>query len=183
MTKEPKAEKVQQVEKLTEGIKESQAVLFADYSGLSVSEMTGLRKKLSQLGAELKVVKNTLIKLAAEKVKLSLEDLPAGKVGLSGPTVVLLSREADPIESIKTLVSAFKEKGTVKFGFLEGKILDAARVLELARLPSRTVLEGRLVRSLNSPLTKFAYILKEIQRSLVAVLVEVSKAKGGEDRT
>lgn len=180
MAKEPRKEKIEQVEKLTEGLKESQAVLFADYSGLSVVEMTALRRKLSQLGAELRVVKNTLIKLAAEKAKLPLEDLPAGKAGLSGPTAVLLSCGADPVESIKTVVSAFKEKGEVKFGVFEGGLLDATKVLELARLPARIVLESCLVGALNFPITRFVTTLKESQRSFVAVLGQVAKARGGE---
>jgi len=174
-----KEDKVEQVEKLTEGLKESQAVLFADYSGLSVVEMTALRRKLSQLGAELRVVKNTLIKLAAEKAKLPLKDLPVGKAGLSGPTAVLFSREADPIESFKAVVAAFKEKGEVKFGVFEGGLLDAPKVLELARLPTRAVLEARLVGALSSPIVKFVLTLKESQRSLVAVLGQVAKARGG----
>ncbi|NIT03394.1 50S ribosomal protein L10, partial [Candidatus Saccharibacteria bacterium] len=57
-----KEEKVQQVEKIAAGLKESPAVIFANYEGLSMAEMTALRKKLSQLGAELKVAKNTLVR-------------------------------------------------------------------------------------------------------------------------
>jgi len=198
-TNGPRAQKIQQVEKLAEGFKESQAIIFSDYSGLSVLEMTDLRKRLSQLaatggpsprgeagrhgrGAELKVVKNTLIKLAAQKSKLSLADL-------TGPTAVLLSKKADPIESIKTLVSAFKEKGTVKFGVFssqgrsasgrEWDLLATEGVLELAHLPARAVLEGRLVTVLVSPITKFALILKGTQRSLVTVLTEVGRVRGG----
>lgn len=177
-----KEKKIQQVEQLAEGLKESQAVVFADYSGLSVAEMTNLRKKLSQLaakgeprqgrGAELRVVKNTLIKLAAEKAKLSLDNL-------IGPTAVLLSKKADPIESIKTVVLAFREKGAVKFGIFEGALLDAPKVLELARLPARKVLESRLVGALNSPVAKLILTLKGTQQSLVTVLTEVSKTRGG----
>lgn len=165
-------DKIQQVEKLTEGLKESQAIVFADYSGLSVAEMTALRKKLFQVGAELKVAKNTLINLAAKKAKLPLEEL-------TGPSAVLLSKGADPIEAVKTVVASLRETGKVKFGVFEGDLLDAARVLELARLPARVVLESRLVGVLNTPVAKFVYVLKETQRSLVAVLAEVSKAKGG----
>jgi len=171
-TNGPRAQKIQQVEKLAEGFKESQAIVFSDYSGLSVLEMTDLRKKLSQLGAELKVVKNTLIRLAAEKTKLPFFEL-------AGPTAVLLSKKADPIESIKTLVSAFKEKGIVKLGVFEGDLLATEGVLELAHLPARAVLEGRLVTVLVSPITKFALILKGTQRSLVTVLTEVGRVRGG----
>lgn len=168
-----KEDKVQQIEKLTQRLKESPAVVFADYSGLSMVGMTDLRKKISQLGAELKVAKNTLIKLAAEKAKFPLEK------ELSGPTIILFSRKADPIESVKTIVSFLKKKGAVKFGVFERNLLDASEVLELARLPTRAVLEGQLVGALNIPIARFVLTLKETQRSLVAVLSEVSEARGG----
>ena len=183
-----KAEKVQRVEKLAEGLKESQAVIFADYSGLSVAEMIDLRKRLSQLGAEFRVAKNTLIRLAAEKVKLPFEEK------LSGPTAVLFSRGADPLQAVKAVVMFFhqKGKGRVKFGVFSAKggpasgrewdLLDAARVLELARIPARAVLESCLVWVLNTPIQKLAFVLRGNQQDLVSVLSKIAKDKGGENR-
>jgi large subunit ribosomal protein L10 len=150
-----------------------------------VAGVSELRKKLAKLGAGFRVAKNTLLKLAAEKMALPFEEL-------SGPTAVLLSGEGDPIECVKALVSLFKEqdKGEIKFGVFsarggsalvrEGSLLSAVEVLELARIPSRAVLEGRLVGLLSAPLSQFAVVLQGPQRGLVSVLDQISKGKGGE---
>jgi len=180
-----KEQKVQQIEELSQGLKESEAVVFTDYSGLSVREISEFRKKLAEKGAAFKVVKNTLTKLAAEKVGLPFEEL-------AGPTAVLLSCVADPIESIKALVSFLKEKGkgAVKFGIFtarggpasgkEARLLSAAEVSELATIPSRVVLERRLVGALSAPLSRLVSVLQGNQRSLVLVLSELAKSRGGE---
>lgn len=172
---ENKEEKIKQVEKLAEGLKGSQAVVFSDYAGLSVAEMSELRKKLGELGAVFKVIKNTLIKLAAEKAGVPFEEL-------AGPTAVLLSQEADPIECVKAVVSIFKEagKGEVKFGIFEGSLLDVAGISELAFLPSKAALQGRLVGMLISPIFRFVTVLQGTQRSFVSVLDQIGKSKGGE---
>lgn len=169
-----KEEKIQQVEELAQEAAESGAVIFSDYSGLTVTEMSELRRRLSELGADLRVAKNTLLRLAMEKA-----DLKEGE--FEGPTAVLLSRSADPIESIKTLVLFLKEKGkgAVKFGFFEKKLAEMARIVELATIPSKSVLQAQLVSQFKSPIFKLAYILSSQQQKLVLVLDRVSKSKGG----
>ena len=170
-----KDDKIKQVEKLAEGIKESRVVVFADYSGVSVSEMNDLRSKLSEIGAHLKVAKNTLIKLAAEGAKLPMEEV-------TGPTAVLLSMGADPIESVKVIVEAFKERGKVKFGVFEEKLYDASGIGQLALIPDHDQLRGRLASSLAAPIYRFVYSLLGNQRSLVRVLRVITDAKGVKDR-
>jgi len=167
--------KAKQIERLAEGLRESQAVVFADYSGLSVGEVSGFRKRVRELSAEFMVAKNTLIKLAAERAKL-----PA--VELTGPTAVFLSGKGDPIECVKALVSFIKEvgKGKIKSGIFDGLPRSAAEMSELALIPSRAVLESRLVGLLNAPVMGLVSVLQANQRNLVSVLSEVAKSKGGE---
>jgi len=169
-----KEEKKLQVEKLSEEIAASEAVVLADYSGLSVSQVQSLRGKLSDLGASFKVIKNTLINLAFEKAGLKDGEL-------EGPTAVLLSQKADPIEVIKALVTSLKEagKGEVKFGFFEKDFLAAPQVLELSALPGKKALQAKLVSQLISPVWRFANALSYGQKSLVMVLSQVAKSKGG----
>ncbi|OGC56041.1 50S ribosomal protein L10 [candidate division WWE3 bacterium RIFCSPHIGHO2_01_FULL_48_15] len=170
-----KEEKVQQVEELAKEAEESGAVVFADYRGLTVSEMAQLRKKLADLPAQagmradLKVVKNTLLRFSLEKAKLSLPEQ------LTGPTAVLFSRAADPIESIKTLVTFFKakEKGEVKAGFWEKTAAGVAQILALAALPGRKVLEAQLVSQLSSPVYRLVYALSGQPQRLVSVLNQI----------
>ncbi|OGC62463.1 50S ribosomal protein L10 [candidate division WWE3 bacterium RIFCSPLOWO2_01_FULL_53_14] len=169
-----KEEKINQVEELAKEAAESGAVVFSDYSGLTVMEMSELRRKLTELGADLRVVKNTLLRLAMEKAGLSVEVL-------EGPTAALFSRSADPIESIKILVSYLKgkAKGEVKFGFLEKSFMAAAGLVELAMLPGKAVLQALLVSQLSAPIYRLAYVLSAQQRKLVTVLDAISKTKGG----
>jgi len=169
-------EKVQQVEELAKEAAESGAVVFSDYSGLTVTEMSELRKKLMELGADLRVVKNTLLGLALEKAGLKDGEI-------EGPTAALFSRSADPIESIKILVSYLKEKakGQVKSGFFEKKSMAAEGFAELALLPGKAALQSRLVSQLSSPIFKLAYVLSAQQQKLVMIFDAIAKTKGGVD--
>lgn len=170
-----KDEKIRQVEELSQKAQESGAVVLSDYRGLTVAEMAELRKKLAELGASLQVAKNTLLKFALEKAKLSLPQ------ELTGPTAVLFSRSADPLESIKILVTFLKakEKGEVKAGFWEKAALTVEQLLSLAAIPGRKVLEARLVAQLASPINKLAYVLSGQSKRLVSVLDHLVKVRGG----
>ena len=167
-------EKIKQVEELAEKASQSGAVVFSDYSGLTVTEMFELRKKLTELGADLRVVKNTLLRLAMAKAGLK-----GGEI--EGPTSALFSRGADPIESIKTLAMFLKEKGkgALKFGFFEKALVKLDRLTELAEILPKPALQARLVSQLKSPLFKLAYVLSAQQQKLVLVLDRVAKSRGG----
>ena len=183
----PRAQKIKQVEDLAKEAAQSGAVIFTDYRGLTVAEMAELRRRLFELGADLHVVKNTLLRLALEKA-----DLQDGE--LEGPTAAMFSRTADPIESTKVLVLFLKEKGkgAVKFGFFSAKggsasggekaLVEAARIADLAAIPGKAVLQARLVFQLSSPLFKLAYVLSSQQKKLVMVLDQIAKTKGGESK-
>ncbi|HLD96163.1 MAG TPA: 50S ribosomal protein L10 [Patescibacteria group bacterium] len=170
-------EKIKQVEELAKEAAESGAVMLSDYSGLTVAEMSELRKRLMALGADLRVVKNTLLGLALEKAGLKDGEL-------EGPTAALFSLSADPIESIRVMVSYLKEKakGEVKFGFFEKKSMVAEGFVELAMLPGKTVLQARLVSQLSAPIYKLAYVLSASQQKLVTVLNQISKTRGGDSK-
>lgn len=168
--------KKQQVEKLSQEAARSGAVVLSDYSGLSVVEIAELRKKLTDLGADFRVVKNTLMRLALEKADLSLPG------GLTGPTAVLFSRGADPIESVKVLASFVKEKerGEIRGGFLEKAFLAAEEVLSLAALPGLKALQAQLVFQIASPVHGFSRVLANTPGRFGLVLDQIAKSKGGE---
>lgn len=168
--------KIKQVENLAQEVANSEAIIFSDYAGLTVTEMTELRRRLSELGADFKVVKNTLLQLALEKEGLSLSD------ELTGPTVVFFSGESYPIESVKVLVTYFKDKGRgeVKAGFFEKVFIAASELKALASLPGVATLQVRLVAQLSAPIRKFAYLLSGNQQKLVSVLDRIAKQEGGD---
>ena len=164
-----KAQKIEKVADLTQKLGRAKSVVFADYQGLTMNQLSDLRNKLRDIGAELEVTKNTLIKLSLP----ANYQLPA--TALEGPTATLFSYE-DEIAPIKILVKAFKDaqKGSVKSGLLNNDILDASVINRLANLPTKLELQAKLVGSLSSPLYGLVNVLL---RNLVYVLNQIKQKK------
>ena len=129
-----------------------------DYRGLTVSEDTQLRKTLREAGVQYKVFKNTLIKRAAEGTDFSQLD-----GFLEGPTAIAVSRD-DSTAAARILAKFAKTapKLELKGAVVEGKLYDEKEVQALAEIPSREELLGRLLGSIQSPVTNFARVLKQI---------------------
>ena len=136
-----------------------------DYRGLTVSEDTQLRKTLREAGVQYKVFKNTLIKRAAEGTDFSQLD-----GFLEGPTAIAVSRD-DATAAARGLLAAARilakfaktaPKLELKGAVVEGKLYDEKEVQALAEIPSREELLGRLLGSIQSPVTNFARVLKQI---------------------
>lgn len=170
------AEKQKKVDDLKDRISRSSIMVVADYLGFSVKQITELRKKLHAENAEFSVVKNTLIERAVGGDGLS----PVGD-HLKGPTALLLGYR-DAAGPLKILVKFIKEaeKGRIRVGIMDEKILSGAELNEISKLPSRDVLLGRVVRGLQSPIYGFVNVLQGPIRKLVYVLDAVKKQKGGE---
>ena len=167
-------EKVAVVNEVYEKLTKAQSVVLVDFRGLTVQEATELRKKLREAGVELKVTKNTLTRLAAEKA--DLKDLHAY---LEGPTALALGYE-DPVPPAKILSDFAKDhkKLELKGGVLEGRVIDQAMVTALAELPTREVLLGQLVGLMQAPIRNLAYVLSAPIRNTVYVLDAVRQKKG-----
>ncbi|HWS16358.1 MAG TPA: 50S ribosomal protein L10, partial [Candidatus Methylomirabilis sp.] len=164
------------VEALKAAIAAQRGAVIAEYRGLKVSEMTALRKKLRAIDAEVKVVKNTLIRRAAEGTPFG--DLSAH---FTGPTAVAFSHR-DPVALAKAMkeFAAATPKVTLRAGFVEGRVLSAKEVETLASVPSREVLLSRLVGGLASPITRLAQVLSGPPRKLAYVLESIRKQKPAE---
>lgn len=164
-------EKEAQVRMIKEKLSEAQAVILADYRGLTVEEMTELRKKLREAGVELRVVKNTLARLAAKEVEINelVEHL-------SGP-VAMAFGTADPVAPAKILHTFARDHKNLelKAGLLEKKLLNAKEIEALAALPSREVLLGKLAGAIAGPLRNLGFVLSAPIRDLVYVLEAVRK--------
>lgn len=165
--------KADTVESLRQTIAAQKGAVVAEIKGLTVAEITALRKKLREVNAEFRVVKNTLIRLAAK-------DTDFGKLDdyFKGPTAVAFTH-GDPVslaKAMKTFVAG-SQKVSLKAGYLDGKALTAKDVEALADVPSREVLLGRLVGSLASPITGLARVLSGPQRKLVYALDAVRNQK------
>lgn len=159
--------KVTMVNRLAEMLSRSTIVIVTDYRGLSVSEVSKLRRQLREGGVEYRVVKNTLARFAAEK---------AGKGGLSrlleGPTALAFGY-GDAVASAKVLAEyrrSAKATFAIRGGLLDGQVLTSQEVLELATLPPREVLLAKLLGIMSSPLFSLMNALSANLRGLAAVL-------------
>jgi len=165
--------KTESVEALKAVIAAQRGAVVAEYRGMTVSEMTALRRKLREVDAEFRVVKNTLIRRAAEGT-------PFGALSgnFKGPTAVAFAH-GDPVALAKAMkeYAAGSPKVTLRAGYLDGKALTQAEVQALADVPSRQVLLSRLVGGLSSPVSRLAQALSGPQRKLVYVLESIRKQK------
>ncbi len=161
-----KQSKVLAVASIAEKLERAGVVVLTDFRGLTVGDMTALRKKLREEKVECLVVKNRLAKLALKKAGCdSLDEI------LTGPTAFAFGYE-DPATPARVIFEFAKknERLKPKGGLLEGKKIDLETLGRLSRLPSREVLLGRLVGSLQSPATMIAISLKQVASNLVRAL-------------
>ena len=146
------------VQEISENIKDAQSVVVVDYRGLTVAEDTQLRKALREAGVTYKVYKNTLVSRAVEGTQFeSLRDV------LEGPNAFAISTE-DATAPARVLAEFAKkaDKLELKGGVVEGTYYDAAGIGVIASIPSRDVLLGRLLGSMQSPITNFARVINQI---------------------
>lgn len=147
--------------------------ILTDFRGLSVKEISELRNRLRSEGIEYKVVKNTLIKLAIKDINLS-----SLNEHLNGPTAIAIDLN-NTVSLAKTLIEFDKEykKLGIKVGVLQGRVIGASKIKELANLPSKEILLAKLVRVLNSPITNLVNILSSPIRNLVMCLRAIKEQK------
>jgi large subunit ribosomal protein L10 len=174
----PTPKKEQMVEELRERIARSTIAVGADYRGLTVPEMDQLRRKMRSASIELKVVKNTLTRLAAERAgKPVLSELIAGPTALAFGYGDIMDVARAFSEYLPKAPASFSVRGF----YLEGQILPARELVELARLPSREVFLAQVAGQLQSPLatlaalleaplTTFLRLMQATQQELVALL-------------
>ncbi|MBI3589855.1 MAG: 50S ribosomal protein L10 [Candidatus Melainabacteria bacterium] len=166
--------KEETVSNLKEKINKAGLAVVTDYRGLTVAEITDLRKRLSKNNAEYKIAKNTLIRIALKDTSLiELEKL------LEGPTALLLSY-GEPSECAKTLVEFIKEveKGDIRGGILDGKLLNKQEIRTFATLPSREVLLGQIAGLLVANTAGIAGVFENLIRDIALLAEEVAKKKG-----
>ena len=146
---------VQEIAELFDGAK---SAVLVDYRGLTVEQDTRLRKSLRDAGVSYKVFKNTMIRFAAKGTEF--EQL--GPM-LEGPTALAVSKE-DATAPARVLFDFAKDAKALelKGGVVEGTFYDADKIQVIATIPSREVLIGRLLGSMQSPITNFARVINQI---------------------
>jgi len=163
-----KADKERVVEELTERLRSSDALLVADYRGLTNSQLAGLRVELVKHGAKLAVVKNTLTRRAAEAAGAD-----ALLAMLQGPTAIaFVTAEGDPVAVAKALSDAARETKilALRGGVLSGNSITADEIESLAKLPPLEILQAQLVGVIVAPLTQLAAVLNAPLQNLVGLI-------------
>ena len=166
-------EKQELVAALTEDLKSATSAVLVDYKGISVADDTKMRRDLRAAGINYRVIKNTLLRLAAQNA-----GYPELGMVLSGTTALALSDDAvAPAKLLNRYAEASRGKFTIKAGFVEGKIIDAEGVIELAKLPDRDQLVAMALGGLNAPITSFVSVLNANIRGLAVALNAVAEQK------
>ena len=166
-------EKKRIAQNLNERFSKAAVIIVTDYKGLDVTAINDLRRKLRHKEVEFQVAKNSLLIRASEETDVALI-----KDAFKGPNAVAMSY-GDPVAPAKILSDFAKENKVfeIKVGVMDGKILDANRIKALSALPSREVLLGIFVSTLNSVPAGFVRTLAEIPRQLLNVVQAVKDQK------
>jgi large subunit ribosomal protein L10 len=166
-------EKEQAVAELHERLKSVKLAVLAGYSGMNVDKITALRNELRKTGTEFRVVKNTLLGIAAQGT-----DFAGLKDQLKGP-LSLSMIGAEVVAPTKVLIDYAKKNPEldIKFAWMDGKLLTRQQLDILSDLPSRDVLLAQLLRVLVAAQTQFVTVLSAVPRSFVQVLEAYRKKK------
>lgn len=166
-------EKNQAVQDLKERFQKASITLLTNYRGLKVNEINKLRAELRQNDSELKVLKNTLARIAVDGTDMN--ELQSHFQG----TIAVVTTEGDPAAPAKILVKFAKEfeKPEIKIGFMSGNIMKAGEIEALSKLPSREVLLANLLGSMQAPAQNMVNVLAAIPRQLATVLAAIRDKK------
>lgn len=171
MVRQDKIDKVEAVKTIFES---GRGLIFTDHSGIKAEDSVKIRNRLADVDAYIKIIKNTLALIAAEKV---LEEIDLSGV-LKGPTSIIVSGEnmVNTAKLIKNFTKEF-ESFRVKAGIFENKLFGAADIERLAILPSKEVLIAALAGMLQLPINKLVNTLSGVTRNLVVVLEAIRQKK------
>ena len=163
----PTLKKEADVAELQEMVGRSVVAISTSYRGLSVAEMTALRRRMREAGVDLRVVKNTLLRIAAER---------AGKPDLvrivEGPTAVIFGYDdvAVPAKSVTEYMRTARNALTITGAFLDGEVMAPAAVADLASLPSRESLIAQFVGGMQSPIATFSGLISSVVREFAGLI-------------
>ncbi len=162
-----KAEKAEIVARVADKLKDATALYLLNYQGITVEEVNELRREFRKVNVEYRVVKNTLAKLAIDKVNKydKIKDYLAGMIGLA------ISKE-DPVAPAK-VIKKFREKYNkldLKACYIENSFFDGSKLDELATLPSKPEIVAGIIGGLQSPIAGVIGAINGVMRDLVGVL-------------
>lgn len=166
-------EKIAEVEAIAERMRNAQSMIFADYTGITVAQMTRFRETCRAQAVDCRVVKNRLARIAADNCEYGVM-----KAHLKGPTAIVFGLESQ-VDAAK-IVAAFvkdNEKMTIKGGMLDGIFLTADEVVALSQTPSKDELIAKMMGSINSPASGLVMTINGVAAKLTRAVDAVAKQK------
>ncbi len=172
-----KAKKEEVLKNLEDKFSKAKSVYFADYRGLTVKNLSDLRRKLRENNVDYVVAKKTLMKISVKNV--NLPEIP--DYVMEGPVGAAFAYD-DEISAVKTLSEFKKQAESLQIlgGLVEGKYVSKEEAAQLAALPSREELLAKLVGSMKSPISGFHGVLSGVLRNFVGVVDAYREKKGSE---
>ena len=166
-------DKTQAISEFTEGIGQATNAFLIDFKGITVPQVTELRKQVRETGSDYVVVKNTLALIAVKD-----SPLVALREQFSGMTAVAYNK-TDAVALAKALTKFAKDVPTVQFkgALLNGQIVPAAEIQNIANLPSREELVAKLLFLMQSPIRGLVTVLQANIRNLAVVIDQIAKQK------
>lgn len=168
-------EKQEEVEALKSKFGAAKGIVLADYTGITVAEVSELRRKCREADVEYKVVKNTLARIAARET-----DLEGLAEYFNGPIAVAFS-SVDSIAPARVLADFMKsfQKLAFRAGYFDGRVFSSEQVQEIASLPPRGGLIARVIGVVQAPMTQIVWSVEGVLRNLVSVIDQASRRASG----
>ncbi len=171
-----RAQKAEAISEFSEGVGSATNAFVLDFKGITVPQVTELRKQVRESGSQYVVIKNTLALIA-------MKDTPMQKLTgtFSGMTAVAYNT-SDPVALAKVLTKFAKDVPNVQFkgALLAGQVVAASEIQNIANLPSREELLAKLLFLMQHPIRGLAVVLNGTLRNFAVVLDQIAKQKGGD---
>lgn len=165
--------KEKQVNEIKERLSRISSAILTDFRGLTVKELTDLRRQLKAANVDYKIIKNNLVFRAVEE-----NDLKTLSQYLQGPTAIAFGLD-DPTVPVKILINFIKEykKLEIKAGIIQGRVFNAQELTQISKLPSKEILLAQFIGGLQAPIAGLVNTLSGTIRGLLNVLKAIEEKK------